>query len=219
MQTRRIYSALRCLVQPSALRTEPPAKLASVFSKPVTLIGSHLSLAKALDSIRRQSGTTIISDLGDVSPLAQIRLNRVGFWQAADTIARTVKGRISVSSRDGSVRLVRPEPGDRDAPVSYQGPFRVRVVRVSSTRDLTSDQAQCVCSLELNWTPNLRPLFVEEKMRQLQVRDVREQLVEARQEASGLIAVDGRFSYSADLTLAAFPGLTGPSKPCRASFW
>ena len=175
-------------------------------------------MAKALDSIRQQSGTVVTNDLGDAPSITNIRLNRVGFWEAAESVARAVKGRVSVSSRDGSVRLVRPDPSDRDAPASYQGPFRVRVVRVSSTRDLTSDSAQCVCSLELNWTANLRPLFVEEKIQKLQVRDARDQVVEARQEGSGLIAVDGRFSYTADLTLAAFPRSDAAIKSVQGQF-
>ena len=185
------------------LAAEPDAK--QLPWKPVSLDSQDAPVAKLLKSLREQTGVVIQDEIGEPRVVPSLKLDGVPFWQAADAIAKGARAKLIPSPRDGTLRLVRLTPADREAPVSYDGNFRVRVVRVASSADLESDRSQCVCTLELVWLPQVRPLFVEGKFRQLKIRDIRNALVELLEETSGLTAVDSRTSFTTDLTLPRFP--------------
>ena len=172
--------------------------------KPVSFDVKSIPVATLLKSLREQTGVPVQDGIGEPRVVPQLKLDGVPFWQAADAIARGARAKLSVSS-DGSLRLVRLVPGDREVPASYDADFRVRLVRIASSVDLDSDRSQCTCTLEVVWLPQVRPLFVEGKLRQVKIRDLRNAPVDLVEEASGLTAVDGRTSYTTELTFPGFP--------------
>src|SRR5262249_5407162 len=127
------------------------------------------------------------------------------FWQAIDAIASASRSRVILSPRDGSISLTRALPGAGRPPTSYDGDFRVRVVKIASSRDFDSDRASCTASLEIAWTPTLRPLFLESQVQDLRVLDEKAKAVPVIEEGSSLVPVDGRFSWTLALALPGFP--------------
>ena len=192
-----------CLTPPAAaaLFAQEPVER-SLPWKPVTLDARNMPVATLLKSLREQTASVLdesvrpapfLAETGWRDLLAGGRFHRSG-----------AQGETGASPRDGTLEPGPPVAGDRRPP-SYDGNFRVRLVRVASSGGLDSDRAQCVCSLELVWVPSVRPLFVEGKFGKLRVLDARGKPVEVGDEGSGLTAIDGRFSHSADLTLPGFP--------------
>jgi hypothetical protein len=165
----------------------------------------EVSLTKALAEIRRQTGITVGKDAGEPDGVLSLDLKQASFWQAIDAIAFASRSRVVLSPRDGSVSLARALPGDRRPPTSYDGDFRVRVLRIASSRDFDSDRASCTASLEVAWTPTLRPLFLESQVQGLRVLDERGKAVAVVEEASSLVPVDGRFSWTLEVALPGFP--------------
>lgn len=173
--------------------------------KPVSLDAKDAPVKQLLDSLKEQTGVVVLDEIGEPRHVPQLKLDGASFWQAADAIARGARAKLVASPKDGSLRLVRLTAGDREAPASYDGTFRVRLIRLGSSIDLDSDRSQCVATLELVWLPQVRPLFVEGKLRQVKIRDARSKPVDLLDESSGLTAVDGRTSYMTDLTMPGFP--------------
>jgi hypothetical protein len=171
----------------------------------VDLRDNSISLAKALAEIRRQTGVAIADDSGQPERNIALNLREATFWQAIDAVAGAGALRPVLSDRDGSIRLVARGPADRLPPTSYDGDFRVRVLRTSATRDLDSERSQCTVSLEIAWTPTLRPLFLESQVQDLRVRDQANRPITVTSDPSSLVPVDGRFSYAIDLLLPGFP--------------
>ncbi len=170
----------------------------------VTLRESDIPLSKALAELQRQTGVAVTDDRGEKdSPLA-LNLNKASFWQALDAIASAARAK-AVLSREGGVSLVRLRPGECTPPASYDGGFRTRVLRVSTSRDLDSDEARCQLTLELVWTPTLRPLFIDSQAHDLRILDGSNRPLAAGDVGSSLAPVDGRGSFTIDVGFPAPP--------------
>src|SRR5262249_20455928 len=130
---------------------------------------------------------------------------RASFGRAVDPLAVAAKARPVQSGRDGSIVLQPFTRDDRRPPVSYDGPFRTRVTRITVSREFDSDRGSCVVGLEVSWTPTLRPLFLEPQPRQVRMRDGDGKAVEVADEGSSLAPVDGRFNLALETSLPALP--------------
>jgi hypothetical protein len=188
---------------PSSLSAAQQRESPSV--RRVDLHDNGIPLSRALAEIRRQTGVIVNDDSGQPERPLSLDLRQATFWQAVDAVAQAGRLKALLPDRDGAVRLVALRPGDRPPPASYDGDFRVRVLRISASRDLDSDRSQCTVSLEIAWTPTLRPLFLESQVQQLRLRDEANRPLPVTAEPSSLVAVDGRFSYPIDLLLPGFP--------------
>jgi hypothetical protein len=162
-------------------------------------------LRQALREVRKQTGVVVSDTLGEDAPEVSLDLDRASFWRAIDAIAAASKTKPLQSTRDGSVVLQPLLKGDRRPPVSYDGPFRVRVVRITTSHDLDSDRGSCVVGLEVTWTPTLRPLFLESQAQKVRLIDADSKEVSVADEGSSLAPVDGRYSLALDVTLPALP--------------
>jgi hypothetical protein len=171
----------------------------------VDLREDNILLSKALAEVRRQTGISVTRDRGEPDVPLSLNLSKASFQEAVDTIAAAAKAKAVISSRDGTVSLVRLTADDRVPPTNYDGDFRVRVPRISASRDFDSNRSSCTIALEVTWTPTLRPLFLESQVQEPRVLDEKGKLVPVVVEASSLTAVDGRFSASLELALPGFP--------------
>jgi hypothetical protein len=174
----------------------------SLESRTVTLREGDIPLSKALAELQRQSGVTVVDDRGEKDSSIALNLDKAPFWQAADAIAAAARAR-AVPSREGTVRLARLRPGDRVPPTSYDGDFRTRVLTVECKRQLEGDDHRCLLTLELVWTPTLRPLFLDSQARGLRVLDGAGRPIEAGDGGSSLSPVDDRGSFSLDVSFPA----------------
>jgi hypothetical protein len=171
----------------------------------VDLRENRIPLGKALVEVRRQTGVAVTDERGGDEPALSLDLRGATFWQALDQIAAAAGAKVSLSSRDGALALVRSRAGEQVPPTSYDGDFRVQVLRTSATRDLDSDRSSCLLSLEVAWTPTLRPLFLESQVQELRVLDATGKAVATQEQGSSLVPVDGRISCAIDLALPGFP--------------
>jgi hypothetical protein len=182
-----------------------PAEPALPVVKRVDLRADKIPLAKALADVRRQTGFTVSDDLGEPERAVSLDLRQATFWQSVDAIAAAAGGKSLVSARDGAVSLVRRSPSDRVPPTSYDGDFRVRILRIQSSRDFDSTRSACTVSLEVSWTPTLRPLLLESQVQELRVIDEKGKAVPVVGESSSLAFVEGRYAFPLDISLPGFP--------------
>src|SRR5690349_8808594 len=110
---------------------------------PSVSIRDTLPLSKALAEVRRQTGVTVQDGLGGDREVS-LALDRASFWQAVEAVAVAARAKAVQSGRDGSVTLQPLLRGERRPPVSHDGPFRVRVLRISTSQDLDSDRGSCL---------------------------------------------------------------------------
>jgi hypothetical protein len=172
----------------------------------IDLVDSAIPLSKALDEVRRLTGVRVGDDRGQPDRDISLKLDKASFWQAVDAIAAAAAGAgVSQSPRDGSVSLIRKTPGEQVPPTSYDGDFRVRAVRVTASRDLDSGRRTCIISLEVTWTPTLRPLFLDTQPQGVRLLDSKGRPVAVPDQGSSLAPVDGRFALSFDLALPGLP--------------
>jgi hypothetical protein len=191
-------------VFPGAAQERTSAPVLPVVRR-VDLRDDSITLTKALAEVRRQTGITVVDDRGGAEQTFALDLRQTAFWQAVDTIAQAVNARATLSERDAAVHLVARRRGERVPPTSYDGDFRVCALQTLASRNLDSDRAGCMVSLQVVWSPTLRPLFVESQVQGLRVVDPDGRSVAVPEEGSSLAAVDGRSSLTIDLALPAFP--------------
>jgi hypothetical protein len=172
---------------------------------PTVSLSDKMLLPQALKDVQRQTGVGLTHTLGKDPPDVSLNLDKASFWRAVDAIAVATNAKAVQSGRDGSVVLQPFTKDDRRPPASYDGPFRVRVTRINVSRDFESDRGFCAVSLDVTWTPTLRPLFLESQAQQVKMRDGDGNDVPVDAEGSSLAPVDGRFNLPLELSLPALP--------------
>src|SRR5262245_43428067 len=119
------------------LADEPKADVEKDFpSKKVTLSGS-IPLGQALTELKKQTGIEVEdrSEAGDLP--VKLNLKGVTFWTALEAIAKEADARVVPVLSEKKVGLA---PGPYKAlPISYSGPFRTSVKRITAIRDLPTD--------------------------------------------------------------------------------
>jgi hypothetical protein len=138
--------------------------------KLVTLQNKSIRLTEALDQIKKQTGEEVVDRReGGDNPTLKLDLQKATFWQAVDTVAKEADLRVSLREEDGKVTL--REGPFRALPTSYNGMFRVTVLRLSTTRDLDRDVHECTVDMEIAWEPRFHPLFRQSQAENLVVQD------------------------------------------------
>jgi hypothetical protein len=135
-------------------------------------LDDELPLSKALAEVAKQTGNPVEDRReADEDTKIKVKLDKVTFWEAMDTIAREADARVSVYERDGKVALRRRPEGYQNPPTSYNGLFRTVVRRVEARRDLDSDASRYQASLEIAWEPRFRPFFIEMRPQAFRFKD------------------------------------------------
>ncbi len=172
--------------------------------KRVNLQG-QLPLSKALAELKQQTGIEVKdkSDAGD--PKIKLDLKDVTFWEALEAIAKEADVRIVPYFNEDEVALA---PGAYKAlPISYSGPFRTVVKRLSAVRDLETDAHFYVVSLEVAWEPGVKPFFMDMPPKGLKVLDDKMREIKYEDEGAGRQPVQGR-TAEINLRLAGVPRTT-----------
>src|SRR5262249_44288393 len=119
-----------------------------------TLTAQAMALKDALAELKKQTGIEVVDKrLDKTNPSVKLELNKATFWQALDTIAREARVVVSLYQGDGQIALV--DGIYRPFRVSYSGPFRTVVKRLSVSHNFETGAHFCVASLEVAWEPRL----------------------------------------------------------------
>ena len=126
------------------------------------------------------------------------------FWKVLDLIADRAGARVAILPRDGHIALVRRGADERRPLVSYSGPCRFCVKRVTVMRDLETGAHTCSAAVEVAWEPGLKPLFLGTPQ-DVVVRDNAGRRHASPDAGKSLAPVDGRVALLIDVPLPALP--------------
>jgi hypothetical protein len=161
-------------------------------------------LSEVLSLLQKQAGIPIRDQSGGAANhRISLDLNRVAVLQAADAVAAASGTRLVVQPAGGGLVFL-PGP-NRAVPTVYDGDFRLRVTRITASRDLEAENGTCLVGLEVTWMPTLRPLYLDSIVQDLQVSDASGRRLEVSSEGSSQVPVDGRSSLDVEVTFAALP--------------
>lgn len=188
-----------------AVRLLLPLLLASAAVAAVTLTQKDVPAAEALTAIHKQTGVRAVLDVKPPVPAVSLNLRDATAWQALDAVAGQLKAQLVLGEVGGPVRLVPLRAGERVPPTHYDGPFRVRLLRVAASRELASDDRSCTLTLEVGWLPTLRPIYLDGQPHQVRVTDHADKPVAADDESSTLVGTESRSSLTFELTVPGLP--------------
>jgi hypothetical protein len=169
----------------------------------VTLQGDAIPLADALAELTKQTQIVVADRRRQPEPrILKLNLKDVLFWQALDAIARQAGARVSLYQRDGVLALVEGPP---DEWVSYSGPFRIALKRLTAVEDLETVSHYQVTTLEVAWEPPVRPFLIETRPRSLVVQDDQGRDLPVPDAGAGQAPVEAPLAMLLDLRLPAAP--------------
>lgn len=168
----------------------------------VTLQLKKLQLSKVLADLNDQTGILVKDEREDGDPTLSLDLRDASFWKAVDTIAQSVEARVLIQPRDRKIVLVKRSRDDQTK-VSYSGPFRIALRRISVSRDLESGSHQASGVVEVAWEPSLQPFYLETRPQDLLIKDDRGEPITGAGQGSSLAPVDGRIALLFDIQLPA----------------
>lgn len=165
-------------------------------------IEDELSLSKALAELAKQSGVTVEdrrenADDGKI----KLKLTKVTFWEAIDTIAREADVRVGVHETDGKIALRAKRENAQIPPTSYNGLFRTRVLRVDARRDYESENSTYQATLEIAWEPRFRPFILDLRPAGLAYQDEKGKNLSIEEMEGNKLAVTSRTSINFDVPL------------------
>jgi len=180
-------------------RAETPTVVAA---RMVTLSEAGLPLSKALAEIEKQTGIRVEDRRRAGDPALKLTLRQVPFWKAIDAIADEVGASVYLFPREGRIALVKPLAKTK-LPISYSGPFRLAIKRVTVSRDLETNTQHATASVEVAWEPHLQPFLLETRPQNLMVKDDQNRNLPFGSEGSSIAPVDGRMALLFDVALPA----------------
>jgi hypothetical protein len=204
--------------------------------KTVTLQADRIRVSEALAELAKQTGVRVEDGRGVPDGAIQFHLKDATFWQALDALAAAAGARVNLYPTSGRIVLAKRGANYRLPPISYDGRFRLRVKKVTTSRDLeiANDNGHggaTDLTLEVAWDPELLPLYLETRPRSLRLVDDRNNVVTLPDEGSSLAPVDGRIGLGVDVRLPALPrsaaairslegelSMIGPSKMLTFTF-
>jgi len=143
----------------SALRAiEFAAKARQVYVEPkkVTLKLAETELGRVLDEIAKQTGVKFDASSVDGRAIVSVDAKDAPLFKVLDDLCRGQDER-TYEFREEGVKFQK-EP-HRPYPTAYEGPFRIRIVRLKQERstDFKARTAQIQLSLEADWQKHLSP--------------------------------------------------------------
>jgi hypothetical protein len=199
--------------------------------KTVTLHGEGIPFSQALAELVKQTGIRVEDLRGPSEETIRLDWKDKPFWPALHALAAASKARVRLYPSSGRIVLDKRGPKDREPPICYDGRFRISVKKVAAMRDLEDGGGATHFVLEVAWDPELLPLYLETRPRNLRWTDDRNKTHAQPEEGSSLAPVDGLIALPLDLHLPLLPrGVTtlrtlqgelsmiGPSKMLTFTF-
>ncbi len=174
----------------------------------LTLSAADMPLSQVLAKVAEQTGVAIKSELGEADPKLSLKLEREPFWKALDLIAEKAGARVSILRNNGGIVLDKRGPDERQPIVSYSGPFRFCVKRISSSLDLDTGGRTYTAAVEVAWEPGLQPLFLESMPQAVAAVDDKGHRLPVPDGGKSQAPVDGRTAVMIDVPLPTLPRRT-----------
>lgn len=154
----------------------------------VTIQGQGIRLSEALQQLQRQSGNVITDQrelMGEetTNPAMDLDIVDQPFFQALDTICEASGMQPGFYTGDGSIGILTAPPkqvGDDPTNASgrknfivHEGPFRIQFKQIVTSLDLITGRSAANAQFEVAWEPRLRPMLLELKSGEVEIRDDR----------------------------------------------
>jgi hypothetical protein len=162
----------------------------SLAASRVTLHVKNAKLAEVLADIEKQTGNKLIDyrrQFGqnaaedDLLVSMTLDFDDVPFWRAVDELCAKYGYAIYPFAGEDGLALVRRTDADRlPSKVVYAGAFRLRLRRLTVTREPDAADADLQVDLEAAWEPRLRPLFLTVAAAKLRLTDDEGRTLSAR---------------------------------------
>ncbi len=138
------------------------AILKELLPRTATLKGKPVPLSQALKELETQTGMAVVDNRGTrTDPAVTLKGTGLPFWQALDQLATASGARVELYGADGRPALGLGPPKGEPQPISYHGPFRTNVRKLTLARHLDTGLHTCLIQLDLAWEPRFRVLLVE----------------------------------------------------------
>jgi hypothetical protein len=204
-----------CLVLASVVL---PAADRGPTSPVITVVDGEIPLRKALDQLSTQSHFLILNGLdADDNPKLALNLKSVSFWEALDRIAEDSGAQLDLYRSDGKIQLVRRGSPPR-CPLSYSGPFRVAIKKLSAVHDFANSTHGLTLILETAWDPSFEPFYLDTRPQQLALTDDAGKAVPMKAMGSSWGRVDGARALTFDLSLPPLPRASARIGTLKGSF-
>lgn len=141
-------------------------KIETYFEASLLTLNGKMKVAEALAEITKQSGNVITLENGEAGAEVEIELaaDKQPFWNVMDELLTQAHLRINTYSSVEGMALV-PDYENSIVPVpspSSSGPFQVRALSTQTSMQFGGrTTGQLDVSLQVNWEPRLKPLYVQ----------------------------------------------------------
>lgn len=141
-------------------------KIETFFEASLLTLNGKMKVAEALAEITKQSGNVITLENGEAGAGVEIELtaDKQPFWKVMDDLLSQARLRINTFSAVEGMALV-PDYENSIVPgplPNSSGPFQVRVMSAQTSMQFGGrSPGQLDVSLQVNWEPRLKPLYVQ----------------------------------------------------------
>jgi hypothetical protein len=148
----------------------------------ISLHADAISLSKAFAAFQEQSGNRIIDYRSKFSqpitdPVVRADFQKTPFWQALDALLDQASLGVYPFADQRAICIVDRTGSNaaaRKGRASYAGPFRFEATRVSAGRDFRDSSGRLLrVTLETAWEPRLSPIYLQQRMADIQATDER----------------------------------------------
>jgi hypothetical protein len=168
----------------------------------VMLPKETLPLSEALVAIGQQTGITVRDNRGEKDVPIQVKKGDRTFWETLDAVADAADLQPYAFNGDGTLTLIPRRP-DVKPLVCHAGPFRVSLLRLTTTNDFETGSRSCLARLQILWEPSLQPFYLNERPTALTVQGNRDpQPTKVGNDGIvSLAPLDGRIGHVCDIPI------------------
>src|SRR5437879_2533378 len=141
------------------LAADPPQR--------VTIVGDAIPLEQALNDLTKQTSAPIVNSLPRDEKLSRkLDLRNVAFGEALDRIALAANAEVDLYRLETRIELLR-RGRPPQLPISYSGPFRVAMRKLSPVLDFANQKRSLTVDMEVAWDPSVEPFSLQTRPQQI----------------------------------------------------
>ncbi len=182
------------------------SKIEVFFEPSVITLSGKMTTSDAIAAIAKQTGNVIELANPEATSNVEVKYDKKPFWEAMDDLMTQARLRIDTYSGTEGMSLVpRQDNSILPGPLpSAAGPFQVVALSAQTSIQYGArSSGQLDISLQVNWEPRLKPVFLEVPMGRMKViLDDGSELMSANPNAKPEVPVNGGAATQLDLQFA-----------------